>query len=801
MGAEAKAQAKARKKHRRLRWALVMTAAALVLPWAAYRILSWVFPSRPGRLVELRSARISTVVLDRTGEPLRVFLGKDDSRLFWVRLEDINPRVIQATVAVEDERFFQHAGVDPVAVGRACLSNLSSGRVVSGASTVTMQIMRMAGRRPRTVWSKMIEAFRALQLEERLSKNEILELYLNLAPYGGNLVGVEAASLRYFGKHACDLTLDESALLAGLPQSPARLRPDRHAHRARVRRDHVLRRMRTCGYVGEEELAVARSRPVRLTRCGSAFEAPHFTRMVRNRRPGEAALRTTLDRAVQAAAEAALRERVGRLRGAGISNGAVVVIENETAAVRALVGSCDFFSEDDAGQVNGALAARSPGSTLKPFTYALAFEDGMITPASVLADVPLSVSGYEPENYDRRFRGPVSVREALTLSLNVPAVRLLRRVGQARVYRLLKSLGISTLSKPPGHYGLSLVLGSAEANLLELTNAYAALARLGIYRAYRLLETEPMERGRRALSKAAAYLTADVLKDTKRLNGRGLWRSAKGQIRMAWKTGTSWGHRDAWTIAYTPEYTVGVWLGNFDGAPGRGLVGRDAAAPVAARIMEQLYATRAPTWYARPDSVCERKVCRLSGMALGRHCGAWATDLCIRGCSSERPCSVHVAARIDEATGTCLCACCSKGRRYAVRVVESWPVDLAAWFEHTGQKRPLKPAHFWGCSRGGCAGRGPRVLSPNGRETYVVEREGRPHPPSAVAVPLLRRTGRKILLKAAGDSRRLYWFVDGALFTSTAPMGSAFWAPRRGNHTVVCSDEGGRSVSVTVKVR
>ncbi|NQT52989.1 penicillin-binding protein 1C, partial [bacterium] len=579
----------------------------------------------------------------------------------------------------------------------------------------------------------------------------------------------------------------EAALLAGLPQSPSRLRPDRHPRRARVRRDHVLRRMHACGTISNAELDVALREPVRVERRPFPFEAPHFSLLVRQRYPGKATLRTTLDRRIQAVAERALSEAVAALRRDDMTNGAIVVIENRSAAVRALVGSADFHADADQGQVNGAIAPRSPGSALKPFTYALAFEHGVCTPATLLGDVPVSYTGYEPENYDRRFRGPVSARDALAHSLNIPAVALLKEVGQPNVHALLKTLGLTTLTRGSGHYGLALTLGSVETTLLELTAAYATLGRLGLHRPYRLLEDEPVAPGRRVLSKGAAYLVADVLADTTRLKGHPLWKSASGQRKMAWKTGTSFGHRDAWTIAYTPDYTVGVWLGNFDGRPSRALVGIRSAAPVAARIIEQLPDSREPTWFARPDEVVTRPVCAASGQPLGPHCPRAAEGLCLAGRSPGRACSVHVLARIDTATGSTLCPACTADRPHTTRVAEVWPPNLAAWLRRHQPHRPLAPPHLAACPRNLDDRRHPRILSPSPEQTYVLLADQ----PQAE---------QKLRLEAVSAADTLYWFVDGTLL-ATSPHGApTFWPLARGRHAVVCSDGAGRSSRVEFEV-
>ena len=776
------------------KWAIggiLLGAVILAVLWAA-------FPFPRAKLEAWRRDEPAALVLDRNGAVLCAFVGNDSaarpgSLMFWAGIDDINPQLGLAVIAVEDKRFHNHIGVDPIAAARAACSNLVNRRIVSGASTITMQTVRLMQPRPRTAVSKIVEAFRAIQLERLLGKDEILEYYLNQAPFGGNLVGAEAASLCYFGKHARDLTLAESALLAGLPQSPTRYRPDRHPDRARVRRDHVLDRMHACGFISPEELARAKAEPVSVRRHRLPFIAPHFSQLVSRLNPGEKTLRTTLDRRLQRLCEAALRDACdrlrppGELRPAGVPNGSIVIVENSTAAVRAMAGSCDFFSLEDAGQVNGAIARRSPGSALKPFTYALAFDRGICSPGTILADVSVNYAGYAPQNYDRGFRGPVSAREALTASLNVPAVRLLEQVGHARLYQLLGELGITTLTMDADHYGLGLTLGSADVRLLELANAYATLARFGEHRPLRFLENDRRAPARRVLSPEAAYLVLDVLSDHQ-IPGTGAL-AGNDNVRIAWKTGTSWGHRDAWTIACTPEFTVGVWLGNFSGKPDRGLIGVKAAAPVAAdligraKLVARLHGDGSPAWFARPDGVEVREVCSLSGMPPNEHCPAVSRELFIRGRSPVERCTVH--QHLD-----------------AGDIVEVWPAEIDAWLRENASGRHLppeggsSPSHM---QAGGAIAppahvtarlqRPPRILSPAAGQTLVVLDAGR------------SSASQDLTLKAASAARRLHWFVDGAFHATASPGQQVFWPIERGAHTIVCCDDSGSSSTVTIHVQ
>jgi penicillin-binding protein 1C len=590
------------KRRRRLlrRLALAATVATL----AALGVVLFEVARLPDVGALVRAARRSTVLLDRRGEPLHYALTPDDKLCPSVRLAEVSPQLVAATIAAEDARFRGHAGVDLLAAGRALWTNLRSGRTVSGASTITMQVARLLRPLQRGYYAKFREALLALRIEAVLDKDRILELYLNLSPYGGNLHGVEAAARRYFGRSPGDLSLSEAALLAGLPQSPSRLRPDRHPAAARARRDWILERMAALGMVSPAAAAEARAATVNVAPAPPLRAAPHFCRWVLGRSPPGARLLTTLAPELQALAEEVVRAQQAALAPSGVRNGAAVVVETESGRIRALVGSQDFLAPRD-GQVNGAAAPRSPGSLLKPFIYALAFERGLIGPETILHDTPRGFrDGYDPRNFSGRFLGPVTAREALVRSLNVPAVDVLARVGVEEAVARLRTLGLRGLHRAAEHYGLALGLGGVEVTLLELVEGYAVLGRLGLHRPLSFREDEEPAPARRVLSAAPAYQVLEVLEDAGWPRGE---RDGGLRLpRVALKTGTSFGLRDAWAVATTPRFTVGVWFGNFDAAPSPALVGQSAAAPAALELVRRLEAGGVPGWFVAPAAEADR---------------------------------------------------------------------------------------------------------------------------------------------------------------------------------------------------
>jgi len=567
----------------------------------------------------------STRYFDRNGLLLRDVAIGNAYRSQPCRLEDLSPAIISATLSAEDKRFFSHHGIDMLAGLRAVWQWAETGEVVSGASTITQQLIKITSPGPRSPWQKLREIWLAHRLETLWTKNRILEQYLNRLDYGNLRTGIQAASHFYFDKPPSDLTPAESALLAALPNAPSRLNPHRHLDAAMSRQRWVLAKMHRNGYLDKRTYQRALGESLTFSPPNQTFAAPHFVDLIA--RPEEARKHlgkkpaTTLDLPLQRWIEGCLAASLRNLEDRSATSGAVVVIENAGGEVRALVGSPDYFDENG-GQVNAAWAARSPGSALKPFTFLLAMENGYEA-SSIIADVPTefptAAGPYRPHNYNHRFYGPVSLRFALANSLNVATIRLLNRLGGAEKLRqLLHQVGLTTLEKPGSHYGLGLTLGNAEARLLEVTNAYAALARLGVYKPYLLNgETDTAEAGVRIASIESSWLIADILSDnTARVPAFG-WQSALHfDFPVACKTGTSTDFRDNWVFAYTPEFTVGVWVGNLDGSPMQDVSGVTGAGPIMHQIMTHLHSRYGTTWYQQPGEISRYVIDPLTGHSI-----------------------------------------------------------------------------------------------------------------------------------------------------------------------------------------
>jgi penicillin-binding protein 1C len=782
---------------------VLIAVLVLASPWVLFAALDWLFPF-PWQALERPPA---LVVADHDGEPLRFFLPPDQRWRLPVRLSELPPELPRALVASEDRRFYRHFGVDPLAVLRAAWTDLRAGAVVSGASTIPMQVARLAEPHRRGVGGKLRECFRAFQLERRYSKRRLLELYLNLTPYGGNVEGVGAAAWFYFGKTADRLSLGEIALLTALPRSPVRYDPTTHPQAARAARDRVLRQLAQHGYLdpadpGEvgggfppHEIEEALRQPVPAARHRPPFGAPHFSELVLRRFPGRQRLVTTLDRDLQRAAEELVRRRIPELRAQGIGNAAVVVVESSTRAVRALVGSAGFEEDAYQGQVDGAVARRSPGSTLKPFLYAMAMDGGRVLPDSYLLDVPTDFGGYVAENFDQRYRGRVTVRDALIHSYNACAVRLLNEVGLPEFHRLLRRGGLATLDRPSEHYGLPLILGSGEVTLLDLTNLYATLAQEGVYAPVRLLEGAPdnlyatgAAAGERLFSPESAAAVAGILAELRRPDLPESWNLARGVAGVAWKTGTSYGHRDAWAVGFSGRFTIGVWVGNFDGRARLGISGSEHAAPLLFDLFRAMPAPAAPRTRERGDEGTEIEVCELSHELPGPYCPRRVRIPYLPGRSHLAACTYHRRVLVDAETGGLLSGDCLASRPHRFVLLTLFPAELVAWWRAQGTPIVETPRPAPGCTAIP-DDEAPRIVSPAAATAYRLRRDA---PAEYQKIPLIAQAG-------AGTGH-LFWYQDGVLVASSPPGRSLFLAERPGEHRLVVTDDSGRSDGITYRV-
>ena len=754
---------------------LVLSAGALSI---AVAVALRVVPAPPlgGR------ATFSTAVYAESGQLLRLTLAGDAQYRLWVPFDQIAPATREAVLLYEDRWFFRHPGVNPVALARSAAASWF-GRRRQGGSTITMQLARrLDGIDSRTVPGKLKQIGSAVWLELRYSKREILEAYLNLVPFGGNVEGVGAASLVYFGKRAAQLGLAESLTLAVVPQNPRRRVPHvrggppvealRELAEARERlwRRWLTRHPDDQRRASDLALPLALARPAELP-----FRAPHLVDAVlRATHRSEPEIWSSIDPRLQATVERMIRRYVDAQRPVGIRNAAALLVDDHTMEVKALVGSADYFDGEIDGQVNGVFAKRSPGSTLKPFVYALGLDQGLVHPLTVLKDVPTSFGPFSPENFDGRFVGPISVQEALVRSRNVPAVSVASRLSRPNLYELLRSAGVAKLA-PEKHYGLALVLGGGDVTMEELARLYAMLANQGELRALRYTRDAALGgTGVRLISPEAAFIALEMLRANPRPDtGR------PAVPAVAWKTGTSWGFRDAWSVGVFGRYVLGVWLGNFDGAGNPAFVGVKTAAPLFFQIVDGIRSQGLDPGEpvrAIPAQVARVEICATSGELPNAHCRERAMTWFIPGKSPIRVSTLHRPLVIDTRTGR---AVCEEGPFTRREIYEFWPSDMLRLFREAGMpRREPPPAPACDHGRPLVDATAPQIASPSRGAVYTIRLS------NPVAIDL----------RATDSTHTLYWFADQGFLGRTGSAESLAWNPARaGRYTVRVLDAAGRS--------
>ncbi|TCV96451.1 penicillin-binding protein 1C [Luteibacter rhizovicinus] len=773
---------------RRVRWHNTLVAVLLIV---AIPVGFRVWPHDP-----LRSwLPSSTAVYDADGRLLRLTLASDQRYRLWVPLRDISSAVTDGVLLHEDRWFYWHPGFNAFGLLRGAWVTYVRGGHPQGGSTITMQLARLLWKLDtRSPRGKIVQIARAVQLELYYSKRDILEAYLNDAPYGRNVEGVGAASLAYFGKSPDRLSLPEALTLAVIPQDPSRrLQADATSGDAVIDQWLAASRNRLFArwvsrHPEDKSAQPLFDLPLRLRSLSRLpFEAPHFVEQILAARRleggGDMRVTTTLDLRLQHSLERQVRQYVEHAGDRGIRNAAALLIDTRDMGVKAMVGSADYFDSSIAGQVNGTLAKRSPGSTLKPFIYALGFDQGVLHPQTVLRDVPTAFGPYTPENFDGHFLGPVTATQALIRSRNIPAVYVASRLASPNLYQFLRDAGVSRMASE-SHYGLALVLGGGEVTMQELGGLYAMLANRGSLKPLRMLASEPQTSGTRVLSDEATFMTMDMLRQNPRPDDAIAAQSSR--LPIYWKTGTSWSFRDAWTAGSFGPYVLVIWIGNFDGSGNPAFVGVEAAAPLFFRIADALRAERpglAEPIRRNPANLRRVSICLASGDLPNAWCPQLGTTWFIPGKSPIKVSTVHRPVVIDSATGKPACPPFDPAHT-RTEVYEYWPSDLQRVFAQAGMARRTPPP-LPDCQGGAqFAGDPPRITSPVRGTTYTMRAS--------------RIGEERIAFTATTDasSRQLYWFVDNA-YLGSAPTGqSLMWQPERtGKFVVRVVDDQGRSDS------
>lgn len=729
----------------------------------------------------------STVVTDRNNELLGARIAPDGQWRFPPRTT--TPAKIQACfIEFEDNHFFHHWGVNPVSIGRAAYQNLKAGRVISGGSTITMQTIRLARNNPRTFSEKFIEIIWATRLEFRYSKEKILSLYVSHAPFGGNVVGLDAAAWRYFGHSADDLSWAEAAMLAVLPNSPAMIHLSKSRQALLDKRNRLLTRLHKKGVLDDSSYELALSEPLPQEPKPLPQIAPHLTDYFYQTRNGNYSV-STIDREIQLQIEELIERWNSEFSRSDIRNIAILVIDVQKNQPIAYCGNVHFNKANSGNQVDIIRSPRSTGSILKPFLYYAMLQEGSILPHTLLPDIPININGFAPQNFSQQFEGAVPASEALARSLNIPTVTMLQRYGVPKFYNFLKQTGISTLTRPASHYGLSLILGGAEGTLWDITCAYTDMARClkgldktdcslllsdSTYNASSVVPTS-------SFSPCAVWQTFDAIKEVNRPEEID-WRTIPSMQTIAWKTGTSYGFRDAWAVGVTPRYAVGVWVGNATGEGKPGLVGARTAGPVMFDVFNLLPSS---SWFVRPsEGFIDAEVCHLSGHLKGRFCEETDSILILPAGLKTEACPYHHRINLSaDGTQRIYESCINT----EAAIQKNWFTLPPVWEWYYKQRHPeYKPLPPF---KPGC---GEDILRPM---QFVY-----PTMNARIFLPKQMDGSKSQLtfeLVHSVPKATVYWHLDNNYLAETQDFHKITLLPSSGKHTMTAVDNEGNTVSVT----
>ncbi|MET0393472.1 MAG: penicillin-binding protein 1C [Chitinophagaceae bacterium] len=763
-------------KRRLLRFAK-KCAVAIAALFLLFLLLNWFFPL-PDKV------EYSVVITDNKNEVINAYLTSDQQWRMKTELEEISPLLRKTIIAKEDKYFYSHPGINPFAIARALFRNITRMKRTSGASTITMQVARALEPRKRNLFSKTIEMFRAFQLEWKYSKDEILQLYLNLVPYGGNIQGVKAASQLYFKKNPDHLSLAEITALSIIPNRPSSLVIGKNNDGIITERNRWLQKFAADKVFSEKEIEDALAEPLTATRGTVPHYIPHLA--YRLKRQGKPLIRTTIDLNMQLKTEKLVEDYIRGQRLRNIKNAAVIILDNRTHAVVTYVGSSDFHDSADGGQVDGIRAVRQPGSTLKPLLYGLCFDEGLLTPKTVITDVAVNYQGYAPENYDQRFNGYVTVEYALEHSLNIPAVKSLRLLGQDKLVHALTACRFKQVEKDQRKLGLSIILGGCGATLEELTGLFSAFAGNGYYVSPAYLQGDTNRSRQAVISPAANYMINEILSKVNRPDFPLNWTATERMPKIAWKTGTSYGRRDGWSIGYNRNYTIGVWTGNFSGAGAADLSGAAVATPLLFRIFNTIDYDSDAEWFSQPAGCTIRQVCSETGLVPADHCTHLVTDYFIPLISSTQPCSNYQEIMVSPDEKIAYCRSCMPAAGYKKKWYKITEPDMQAWYAENRMAYVKIPEHNPDCELI-FKGSAPFITSPVNGTEYLVDKKN-PEP-------------LQLTCKTANDVGKVYWYINNKFFKSCQAGEKQFFVPEEGPVKVSCTDDKGRNRDIRIMVK
>lgn len=763
-----------------LKRGLLVFAGAFVFFILLFLFLDRLFP------VPLQRLDYSTVVVSSDGSVLSAYLSKDEKWRIKIRREDIPEGLKKAFIFKEDKYFYYHPGINVFALTRAFFQDIRAGKVVSGASTITMQVARMLNPESRTFLNKFKEIFRALQLERHFSKQEILEMYFNLLPYGGNVEGLKAASLIYLHKNPVDLSPAEIATLMIVPNNPNRFKLGVNNPAIITERNKWLNRFRQAHLYKQVEIDQALTEPLVAKRGTMPRNAPHLCNRLVKLMKDKEYVQTNIDLNTQKRTQQVVSDFVQKLALWNITNASAIIIRNKDHAVVAYVGSADFNDVKNQGQVDGANALRSPGSALKPFLYAMSFDQGIATPKTILYDVPCNYDGYQPHDYDLTFKGKVTVEDALLNSLNVPAVKMLSKMDVNAYIGLLENGGCRSLVNQEKKLGLSLVLGGCGLKLWELTGLYVALANNGVFEPLRWTKDQLADKPVQLFSENAAFMISHILTEMTRYDVPANVEGAEDFPKIAWKTGTSYGHRDGWCVGYDDKYTVGVWVGNFNDAESPELSGASCAVPLMTKIFSTLSVYNDFNWLKFPKGLGLHWVCTETGKIPGTYCTNQVLDYYIPGVSSTETCDHERLIYVDQNEKYSYCKSCLPAKGYKEKLYPNYPPDMITYFELYHIPYQKVPEHNPSCTR---------VVSDN---ALAIQ-----YPVNGTEYLLMKNESHELKLKCStsNDVSQVYWYVNDKYIAKSKPDEAVFFTPDNGRLKISCTDDKGRTANVHISVK
>jgi len=727
----------------------------------------------------------SKSVYAQEGELIGVYLNKSDKWRLHTPLKDVSPLFLKSILLKEDKWFYSHYGFNPVSIFKAAFNNAVSGQRKGGASTITMQVVRLIKPQKRTYANKLIELFRAVQLEYQYSKDEILEMYINLLPYGGNIEGVGSATYIFFGKSPHNLSLSECVALSIIPNKPSSLNIKKNQAAIQIAKNKWIKKLSPILNLSQSTIEDALMESFSIQYFPMPKIAPQFCNRLFVANSTFNKYYSTISYPYQIQVQLLLNQYVEKLKEKNINNGSLMIVENKTGNVLVYCGSNDFNDAEHFGQVDGVKAIRSPGSTLKPFLYGLSFEKGIYTPETVVLDIPVNYGSYTPVNYDETYNGRIKVKEALVQSLNIPAVNLLNDIGVKSFKGFLKTSGFSNLQNQG--LGLSLALGGCGVSLEELCMAFSMFANEGVLKRKQFLKSVNKVPLNPVLSPAASYLVSSILQTVQRPDlPSQLFNSTFRIPKVAWKTGTSFGRKDAWAIGYNKQYTVGVWIGNFDGEGVASLSGGEIATPLLFEVFNTIDYNSKKQWFSEPKGISYRAVCSQTGYVPSTDCSQTINEPYIEKQTIQKICQHSIRLKVNKDSSLYYCNSCIEDNQYFEKTYPNLPAELINYYEQEKIVYKKWPLHNPKCQRVESEGE-LKIISPTNQSEYLIENNAE----------------SKLMLNASVDhqAKTIYWFINDKLICQSNPNQAVFVKMPIGKLKITCSDDLGRKQVVYITVK